>query len=43
MADRLEELSKEVRIPEMICLMKETVPEFVSKNSEFERYDKPVR
>lgn len=42
-ADRLEELSKEVRIPEMICLMKETVPEFVSKNSEFERYDKPVR
>lgn len=41
-ADRLEELSKEVRIPEMICLMKETVPEFVSKNSEFERYDKPV-
>lgn len=42
-ADRLEELSKEVRIPEMICLMKETVPEFVSKNSEFEKYDKPVR
>ena len=42
-ADRLEELSKEIRIPEMICLMKETVPEFVSKNSEFERYDKPVR
>ena len=42
-ADRLEELSKEVRIPEMICLMKETVPEFDSKNSEFEKYDKPVR
>ena len=37
---RLERLSFEVKIPEMVMLMKETVPEFISKNSRFEIYDK---
>lgn len=37
---RLEELSRAVRIPDMVKLMKETVPEFKSKNSPFEQYDK---
>ena len=36
----LEKLSREVNIPEMVKLMKRTVPEFKSKNSEFEKYDK---
>ena len=39
--NRLEELSRYVRIPEMVMLMKETVPEFKSMNSQFEMYDKP--
>lgn len=39
-ADRLETLSREVNIPEMVKLMKATVPEFISKNSRFEIYDK---
>lgn len=34
------ELAREVRIPEMVMLMKRTVPEFKSKNSIFEKYDK---
>jgi len=38
--DELERLASEVRIPEMVKLMKETVPEFKSKNSVFEEYDK---
>ena len=36
----LEKLSREVNIPEMVKLMKKIVPEFKSKNSEFEKYDK---
>ena len=36
----MERLSFEVKIPEMVMLMKETVPEFISKNSRFEIYDK---
>lgn len=36
----LEEHSIFVRIPEMVVKMKEFVPEFVSKNSVFEKYDK---
>ena len=40
--NRLEELSRYVRIPEMVMLMKETVPEFKSMNSQFEQYDKPT-
>ena len=35
----LEELSVVVNIPEMVMLMKRTVPEFISKNSEYEQYD----
>lgn len=38
--DELEILSREVRIPEMVKRMKEIVPEFISKNSKFEIYDK---
>ena len=38
--ERLETLSREVRIPEMVVLMKQTVPEFKSKNSVYEKYDK---
>ena len=39
-AERLEDLSREVKIPEMVVLMKQTVPEFKSKNSVYEKYDK---
>lgn len=39
--DALEELSRAVRIPEMVRLMKRTVPEFLSKNSPFEQFDTP--
>ena len=35
----LEHLSLVVQIPEMVQLMKQTVPEFISKNSEYEKYD----
>ena len=35
----LERLSREVVIPDMVRLMKQTVPEFISKNSRFEVYD----
>ena len=35
----LTELAIEVRIPEMVKLMKATVPEFISNNSEFEKFD----
>ena len=38
--DQLTELSVLVRIPEMVQLMKKIVPEFISRNSEFEKYDK---
>ena len=38
--DRLETLSRAVDIPETVRLMKHTVPEFISKNSEFEMFDK---
>ena len=36
----LEELSRSVEIPTMVRLMKHIVPEFKSKNSMFEKYDK---
>lgn len=39
-ADTLEDLSVRVQIPPMVILMKKTVPEFISKHSEFEKYDK---
>lgn len=35
----LSEMAVDVRIPEMVQLMKLTVPEFISQNSEFEKYD----
>ena len=38
-AEELESLSRSVCIPDMIRLMKRTVPEFKSKNSKFEKYD----
>lgn len=38
-ADELEQLSVRVQIPPMVILMKKTVPEFISKHSEFEKYD----
>lgn len=39
-ADELERLSREVDIPTMVKLMKQIVPEFISKNSRFEEFDK---
>ena len=39
-ADQLETLSRAVEIPDMVRLMKQTVPEFISKNSRFEEFDK---
>ncbi|WP_418425378.1 polysaccharide biosynthesis protein [Alistipes sp.] len=38
-AEELERFSRDVDIPDMIRLMKRTVPEFKSKNSGFEVYD----
>ena len=35
----LEDLAVRVEIPDMVKLMKLTVPEFISKNSEYEKYD----
>jgi FlaA1/EpsC-like NDP-sugar epimerase len=37
--ETLDKLSSDVNIPEMVKLMKATVPEFKSKNSPFEVYD----
>lgn len=39
-AEELETLSRAVEIPDMVRLMKRTVPEFKSKNSPYEIYDK---
>ena len=41
-AQELEKLSRAVIIPDMVRLMKEIVPEFKSKNSRFEIYDKEI-
>ncbi len=38
--DELEELSRAVEIPDMVRLMKRTVPEFKSRNSKYEEYDR---
>ena len=35
----LEDFALKVEIPDMVKLMKSTVPEFISKNSEYEKYD----
>ena len=42
-AEELEALSRKVEIPDMVRLMKRTVPEFKSKNSRFEVYDKEIQ
>ena len=42
-AEELESLSRSVCIPDMIRLMKRTVPEFKSKNSRFEVYDQEIQ
>lgn len=39
-AQELEKLSRAVIIPDMVRLMKKVVPEFKSKNSRFEEFDK---
>ncbi len=39
-AEELEILSRAVEIPDMVRLMKRTVPEFKSKNSQYEVYDR---
>ncbi|MBR3711331.1 MAG: polysaccharide biosynthesis protein [Bacteroidales bacterium] len=38
--NELVNLAHNVEIPEMVILMKKTVPEFISKNSRFEEYDR---
>lgn len=38
--EELYSLAKNVQIPEMVKLMKQIVPEFISKNSKFEEFDK---
>lgn len=42
MVDELEILSKDVVIPDLVRLMKRTVPEFKSKNSKYEEYDREL-
>ena len=42
-AEELEALSRSVDIPQMVRLMKKTVPEFISKNSRFEVYDQEIQ
>jgi hypothetical protein len=37
--EMLDELSRKVEIPAMVRLMKDIVPEFLSKNSRFEEFD----
>lgn len=37
--DKLEDMARKVEIPDMVRLMKQTVPEFVSQNSEFAAFD----
>lgn len=39
----LEEEARKVEIAEMVRLMKRSVPEFISKNSQFEALDKEIR
>ena len=39
-SDQLEKLSRDVKITEMVKLMKATVPEFISQNSKFGELDK---
>ena len=41
--EKLNELAAMVNIPEVVKMMKAIVPEFVSKNSEFEKFDKQLK
>lgn len=41
-AQKLEDLSRAVNIPDMVRLMKHVVPEYKSNNSEFQQYDKEI-
>jgi hypothetical protein len=41
-ADKLTSLAIDVLIPEMVILMKQTVPEFKSENSIYEKFDKQI-
>jgi FlaA1/EpsC-like NDP-sugar epimerase len=40
--NELERMSRAVEMESMVRLMKDSVPEFISKNSQFERFDKKV-
>ena len=42
LVDKLDTLSRSVEVESMVRLMKESVPEFISKNSQFEKFDKKV-
>lgn len=42
-AQELEEFSRAVVVPDMVRLMKKVVPEFKSKNSRFEEFDKETK
>ena len=42
LVEKLETLSRAVEVETMVRLMKESVPEFISKNSQFEKFDKKV-
>ena len=42
LVDKLETLSRAVEVESMVMLMKNSVPEFISKNSRFEMFDKKV-
>ena len=43
LVEELERLSRQVEIPDMVRLMKRAVPEFISKNSVYEVYDKELK
>lgn len=38
--DKLEQLSRDVNIPDMVRFMKEIVPEYISNNSRYQEYDR---
>ena len=42
LVDKLEVLSRAVKVEDMVRLMKASVPEFISKNSQYEKFDKKV-
>ena len=41
--NKLTVLAKQVRIEDMVRLMKQTVPEFKSENSKFKKFDIPEK